>query len=418
MSYKLNPKIHNKLSKTLEYAYQNSKFYNRPEFKDVMEHDLSGFENLPLTSKNDLSEFNDDFLCVDSKKIKEFVTTSGTIGEPVTFYLTENDLQRLSLNEKQSMQIAGCTSDDIFQLLTTVDKRFMAGLAYVLGVRELGAGMVRVGPGSPFLQWDSIKRFEPTVLIAIPSFIVALLEYAKNNEIEYKNSSVKKIICIGEPIRKNDFSLNEIGKRIQEDWQVELFSTYASTEMGAAFTECSSHNGGHLQDDLLFLEVLNEEGDQVASGESGEVVITTLGVEGMPLIRFQTGDICTAHYDKCSCGRTSMRLGPVLGRKEQMIKSKGTTIFPQSIVNVLNTFSQVEHFIINVNKNQFEQDEVTILLSNKLEENQYFTKQFSEKIKSVLRFKPNLKFIPEQEILQIKFQENKRKPTIFIDSRN
>jgi phenylacetate-CoA ligase len=363
------------LLRTLEYAYQNSRFYSNEKYKTVFENKLEGFEGLPFTTKEDLSQFNDDFLCTPLGEVKEYVTTSGTIGEPVTFFLTEKDLGRLEENEKQSMITAGCSENDVFQLMTTVDKRFMAGLAYILGVRKLGAGMVRVGPGTPFLQWDSIQRFKPTVLIAIPSFIHNLIEYAKQNGIDYKNSSVKKIICIGEPIRQDDFSLNQIGNKIISDWEVELISTYASTEMGAAFTECSSHNGGHLQEDLIYLEVVDESGKIVESGQSGEVVVTTLGVEGMPL------------------------LGPVLGRKEQMIKSKGTTIFPQSIINVMNNFPETKNFVIQVEKNDLEQDLVSILLNNKLENQKEVLKKLDEKLSS------------------IKFQENKRKPTIFMDLR-
>jgi phenylacetate-CoA ligase len=399
-TYKSDTNCTSNLLRTLEYAYQNSRFYGTEQYKTVLENKLEGFEDLPFTTKKDLSQFNDDFLCTSIDEVKEYVTTSGTIGEPVTFFLTEKDLRRLEENEKQSMITAGCSENDVFQLMTTVDKRFMAGLAYILGVRKLGAGMVRVGPGTPFLQWDSIQRFKPTVLIAIPSFIHTLIEYAKQNEIDYKNSSVKKIICIGEPIRQDDFSLNQIGNKIISDWEVELISTYASTEMGAAFTECSSHNGGHLQEDLIYLEVVDETGKLVKSGESGEVVVTTLDVEGMPLIRFKTGDICTVHFEKCSCGNSSTRLGPVLGRKEQMIKSKGTTIFPQSIINV-----------------DLEQDLVSILLNDKLEAQKQILKKLDEKLSSVLRFKPNLVFLREEEIKQIKFQENKRKPTIFMDLR-
>lgn len=417
MTYKDNSSIGAKLLESIKYASENSSFYRKEKYKDVVENQLKGFENLPFTTKKDLSKANLDFLCVEKAKIKEYVTTSGTIGEPVTFFLTENDLVRLELNEANSMKNAGCSGEDVFQLLTTVDKRFMAGLAYILGVRRLGAGMVRVGPGSPFLQWDSIKRFEPTVLIAIPSFIVALIEYAKKNNIEFKNSSVKKIICIGEPIRKDDFSLNEISSKILEEWDVDLYSTYASTEMGAAFTECSFHCGGHLQEDLIYLEVIDDKGNQVQSGEKGEVVITTIGVEGMPLIRFKTGDICTYHNEPCSCGNSSPRLGPVLGRKEQMIKSKGTTIFPQSIINVINTFEGIKHFIIRVEKNTLGQDKIAIVLDDKLENDILFQKRFLERVSSVLRFRPELNFKAETEILKIKFQESKRKPTVFVDLR-
>ena len=101
--------------------------------------------------------------------------------------------------------------------------------------------------------------------------------------------------------------MNELSKRILDKWDVELYSTYASTEMGSAFTECTHQKGGHLHPDLLILEVLDENDQQVASGEKGEVVITTLGVEGMPLIRYRTGDICRVYFEACDCGRNTNR---------------------------------------------------------------------------------------------------------------
>ncbi|MEZ4981869.1 MAG: hypothetical protein R2769_09845 [Saprospiraceae bacterium] len=104
-----------------------------------------------------------------------------------------------------------------------------------------------------------------------------------------------------------------------------MYSTYASTEMGTSFTECIEGNGGHHHPELLIVELLDDNNEPVHPGEIGEIVITTLGMEAMPLIRFKTGDLCRAYYEPCKCGRTTMRLGPILARKQQMIKLKRTT---------------------------------------------------------------------------------------------
>src|SRR5690606_17930369 len=253
-------------------------------------------------------------------------------------------------------------------------------LAYWMGARQLGAGMVRVGPGAPFLQWESIQRFGSTVLIAIPSFIPRLLEFAEENGIDYRSSTVKSILCIGEPIRNPDFTYNELGRRITSKWDVKLYSTYASTEMGAAFTECPEGKGGHLNPDLLILEVVDEEGNQVKDGELGEVVVTTLGVEGMPLLRYKTGDLCHVHYGVCGCGSDTPRLGPVVGRKQQMIKFKGTTVFPPAIFDVLDMVKEIELYQVEVSANEFGNDEITILLGASLN-----TEYFIEKLNSLFR---------------------------------
>ncbi len=121
-------------------------------------------------------------MCVPQSKIIEYTATSGTLGSPVTIALTENDLQRLALNEYGSFLCADGQPDDIFQLMLTLDRQFMAGMAYYSGIRKLGAGIIRVGPGVPSLQWENIFRLRPTAIVAVPSFIVKLIQYAAEHQ--------------------------------------------------------------------------------------------------------------------------------------------------------------------------------------------------------------------------------------------
>jgi phenylacetate-CoA ligase len=406
-----------KLQELLQYVAEKSNFYKKVFIENAIDirqiKTAEGLSVLPFTTKDDLALYNDDFLCVPKTKIADFVTTSGTMSDPVAFYLTEADVDRLASNEAESFRCAGGSEQDIYQLMTTIDRRFMAGLAYWMGARKMGAGMIRVGPGAPFLQWESIQRFSPTVLIAIPSFIPRLIDYAEAHGIDYKSSTVKSIICIGEPIRNADFSLNELGKRITSQWDVKLYSTYASTEMGAAFTECGQSQGGHLNPDLLILEVVDEAGQAVGDGAMGEVVITTLGVEGMPLLRYKTGDLCHVYYEPCACGRNSTRLGPVVGRKQQMIKFKGTTIFPPALFDVLDMVKEIEIYQVVVSKNEFGNDEITILLSLQLN-TATFREMLHSLFKSKLRVTPALQFITAEELTFRINKQEKRKPEKLI----
>lgn len=408
---------HQKLKSLITYVSTNSTYYKRLFSKHKINvtaiNTVTDLTKIPFTTKDDLANYNDEFLCVDKKQVADFVTTSGTISDPVTFYLTKNDIDRLGNNEAAALNCAGGTSDDIYQLMTTLDKRFMAGLAYYLGVSKLDAGAVRVGPGAPYLQWESIRRFSPTVLIAIPSFIPKLIEYAKENSIDFKSSSVQSIICIGEPIRNADFTPNELGKRILSQWNVKLYSTYASTEMGAAFTECNEGIGGHLNSNILILEVVDEKGKHVANGELGEVVVTTLGVEGMPLLRYKTGDLCHVYYEPCKCGRTTPRLGPVIGRKQQMIKFKGTTIFPTAIFDVLDMMSEITIYQVEVSKDEFGNDLISILLPKEIE-NPDFQHKITSLFKSKLRVTPQYRFIETSVLTSQVFKEEKRKPEKLI----
>jgi phenylacetate-CoA ligase len=401
----------------LSYVSAHSPYYQRVFREQNIDIDsilvAGDLDKLPFTTKDDLAAANDDFLCVPKSRVADFVTTSGTLSDPVAFYLTDADIERLATNEAASFRCAGGSESDIYQLMTTIDRRFMAGLAYWMGVRKMGAGMIRVGPGAPFLQWESIQRFSPTVIIAIPSFIPRLIDYAVANGIDFQSSTIRSVICIGEPVRNPDFSLNELGKRITSQWDVKLYSTYASTEMGAAFTECSEGRGGHLNPDLLILEVVDEAGAAVGDGELGEVVITTLGVEGMPLIRYKTGDLCHVYYSACACGRTSPRLGPVVGRKQQMIKFKGTTIFPPALFDVLDSVKEIELYQVVVSKNEYGNDEITVLLPMNLQ-TAVFKEMMHSLFKSRLRVSPALDFVTAEELTFRIYKQEKRKPEKLI----
>ncbi len=406
-----------KLEELVDYVNKNSAFYQRLFRENSIDpaqiKTLEDLQKLPFTTKDDLTHHNEKFLCVPKNKVSDFITTSGTIGDPITFYLTTKDLDRLAYNEAISLQCAGGDDNEIYQLMTTIDKRFMAGLAYFLGAQRLNAGIVRVGPGAAFLQWDSIKRCSPTTLIAIPSFIPKLIKYAINNDIDYKNSSVRSIVCIGEPLRDAHFQLNELGKRITSHWDVKLFSTYASTEMSAAFTECEYGIGGHHHPELLILEVVDNNGNPVGDGEQGEVVVSTLGVEGMPMLRYKTGDLCHVHYSRCACGRNTARLGPIVGRKQQMLKFKGTTIYPPAIFNVMDAVEEIDLYQVEISKNEFGYDDISIFIS---EENKtdILIPKLVDIFKSKLRVTPTFKFIPKQDLANKIFDQNKRKPDKLI----
>ncbi len=344
------------------------------------------------------------------------MTTSGTLGEPVTFAMTDKDLDRLAYNEYISFSCANTTENDIFQLMVTLDKRFMAGMAYFLGLRKLGAGIIRLGPGMQELQFESIMKFSPTGLITVPSFIPKLIDFALGKGIDLNSTSIEKAVCIGEPIRNTDFTLNTLGRKIQEKWDIKLYSTYASTEMGTAFTECEAGLGGHHHPEMIIVEFLDDNNRHVQEDEAGEVTISTLGVEGMPLLRFKTGDICFHHPEKCSCGRNTMRLGPVIGRKQQMIKLKGTTLYPPAIFDVLNEIDWIENYIIEVNTGKLGTDELTIKVGCQ-EEYNTSEKRIKDHFRAKLRVAPEIEFFKPSDILRQQLPENTRKPINFIDHR-
>jgi len=416
----INLQQNRQLTELLAYLSVNSPFYrdlfskNQTDISSITSVDQMHL--LPVTVKDDLQSRNMDFLCVPSGEIVEYCSTSGTLGHPVTIALTEKDLQRLTQNEYLSFKCAGATEKDIFLLMLTLDRQFMAGIAYFLGARQLGAGIIRGGPGNVAMHLDTIQRLKPTVLVAVPSFVNGMIVYAKANRIDLNQTSVKKIICIGENIREETLVPNALGSRILENWNVSIHSTYASTEQQTAFTECEYGCGGHHQPGLLIFEVLDENNRQVLPGEYGELTITTPGVEGMPLLRYKTGDICTYFTEPCQCGRHSFRISPIAGRKQQLVKYKGTTLYPQTIFNALNAIPEIAEYVVRVKSNELGLDDLEIILALSARST-VSDQQIRQTLQSKLRIVPNISYLPAADIQQMQNQPGKRKLSRFIDER-
>ncbi|MBQ9138397.1 MAG: AMP-binding protein [Alistipes sp.] len=411
-----------RLKETLEYLATHSAFYKRMFAQHGIDisaiNTLENLQSIPTTTKQDLQNYNNDFLCVDPLEVIDYVTTSGTLGEPVTFALTEGDLQRLAYNEASSFTMAGCTREDVMQLMTTIDRRFMAGLAYFLGARELGCGVVRVGNGIPELQWDTVRRVKSTACMVVPSFLTKMIEFAEKNGIDYNHSNLKRAVCIGEALRTPEGELTTLGKKINEKWpELELFSTYASTEMQTSFTECSMHQGGHIPSDLIIVELLDENNQPVPDGTPGEVTITTIGVEAMPLLRFKTGDICIRMSEPCKCGRNSPRLSSVIGRKGQMIKFKGTTIYPPILFDILDNIPDVENYIVEVFTNSLGTDQIQIRIGSN-NHSEAFVKKIKDIFRSRVRVAPDIKFESVELIARLQMPPMSRKVVKFFDLRH
>jgi len=409
-----------KLQELLQYLDANSSFYKKL-FKEnnirISEiQTLEDLQKIPTTSKNDIQQNNDDFFCVPQNQIVDYSTTSGTLGDPVTFGLSDSDLERLAYNEAISFACAGIQKGDVVQMITTIDKRFMAGLAYFLGLRKMGASVIRMGPGIPELQWDSIFRYKPKYLITVPSFLLKMIDYAEKHGIDYKNSSVYGAVCIGESIKNQDFTDNILSQKIKEKWNLQLFSTYASTEMSTAFTECEFQIGGHQHPELIITEILDENENPVKDGESGELTITTLGVEALPLLRFKTGDLVKAHYEPCECGRNTMRLGPVVGRKQQMIKYKGTTLYPPAMNDILNDFNGILCYQIVIQSNEIGLDEIIIKLSTERQD-ESFEGEVRDHFRAKLRVSPKIEIVDFDILSKAVFNPNSRKLINFVDLR-
>jgi len=394
---------------TFRYAKEHSPFY-RKRFRGVNATPQLG--EVPTVDKIVLSERNLDFLCVPRERVVEIVTTSGTTGQPLLWMLTEADAQRLALNEKNSFECAGLTTRDTVLVAVALDRCFIAGLAYTTGLRELGCASVRTGPSSATLILETIRRVQPTAIIAVPSFLRHVADKARDAGFDLKNSPVKKAVCIGEPIRDSAFALNASGRAIEESWGAKVFSTYGVTELANSLCECEAGMGGHLHDHQLHVEILDDAGNAVSDGEIGEVVATTFGVEAMPLIRFRTGDCAAIFREPCACGRTTPRLGPIQGRKNQKLKYRGASLFPGMLQVVLEETAGVESFVIVARKESVLSDSVEVLVHGSAT-----VEALREALQARAKIAPQIRHATRAEIEALQMPPAARKRRTFVDLR-
>jgi len=337
--------------------------YYRDLFSNISHEDintLDDFHQLPLTNKTTLSENTAQFISVNSSQIVETVITSGSTGIPLVLPLTSNDLERIAFNEALSFHSTGISDSDTAHIMVNLDRLYIAGMAYYRGLVLLGTNTMRTGVLPVEIQKYYLETLPPSVIVALPSHLRKLSQELAKLGFDSSKSSVNKVICIGESLKTPDMKPNATAKALQEFWGANLFSTYSSTELAVSFCECTQSHGGHAHPELVYTEIVDEHGKPVPDGTPGELVATPLGVEGVPLVRYQTGDITYKIPGTCSCGRNSMRIGPILGRKAQLIKIQGTTIYPLTLTDALDELDMIQDYLIILENDSSLSDRVVI----------------------------------------------------------
>lgn len=403
-----------RLRQHLGYCLDNSPFYRRllkgckADLENITLGELS---KIPFTKKTDIEQHNNDFLSVPFSEIVDIVMSSGTTGKPTRIMYTEYDLKRLAYNEEQSFKSFGITANDTVLLTCTMDRCFVAGLAYFLGIRAIGAAAVRSGLNTLESHAEIIKRTNPTVIVGVPTFLKKLGQCITEKRIEHQ---IKKLVCIGEPLRDENLKFLKLGRDLEEIWQAKAYSTYSSSEIITTFCECTTQQGGHLHPDLAVVEIMDENGQVLPLGSTGEVVVTPLAVEGMPFIRFKTGDVSFLVDKPCACGRNSLRLGPILGRKKQMMKIRGTTLYPQAVYSALEDSGLSEYYIIVTSESDLSDNlEVHTAVSDK----SLTVEIIEKKLQACLRVRLKVVIESEEDIRRQVYDSKFRKPIRFIDKR-
>ena len=351
------------LNEQIDYCRRKSPFYRQALDKFPRRRfRLEDLQEFPFTSKHDLHQRNDDFIAASRQEIADIVFTSGTTGKPCKIAYTVSDLQRLAYSDATGFRATGMTPDDIALITCTLDRCFIAGLAYSMGTVKLGGAIIRNGLNTLESHADIIQNNLVTAIVGVPSFLVKLGQFLVDNKIDISN--IKHILCIGEPLYNRDMSRTPLAQKLEAFWPGCVYSTYASSEMVTSFTECSQRHGGHPAADLCVVEIVDENGNPVPPGEVGEVVVTPLQVEGMPLIRFRTGDLSFLIPEPCPCGRNNLRLGPIFARKAQMLKIKGTSLYPANFFDVLDQIEGVDNYYMEVSGTALS-DEIDLYVSFK-----------------------------------------------------
>lgn len=315
---------------------RNAAFYN-DRFKDLgvtpdSIKSLDDIRNLPLTTKDDLrSGKPDDFLAVPHEQVVRLHASSGTTGAPTAVYHTQQDLDNWTNLVARSLFMAGMTKSDVFQNMVGYGL-FTGGLGLHYGAEKLGATVIPAGVGNTRRQINLIKQFKTTALHIIPSYALKLIDTLQGHGVDPRELNLRMAVIGAEP------HTEATRKRIEDAFGIMAVNCYGLSEMngpGVAF-ECEHRTGLHLWEDNYILEILDPSTlEPVQDGEVGEIVLTTLCRQAMPLIRYRTRDLARVITGDCPCGRTHRRLSRIVGRADDMLILKGVNIFPMQVERVL-----------------------------------------------------------------------------------
>ena len=300
---------------------------------------LDDIRRLPMTTKEDLREhYPFGLACVPLKDCTRLHSSSGTTGNPTVVLHTERDLEEWAQAVARCLWMVGSRPDDVFQNSAGYGM-FTAGLGFQYGAERLGMLTVPAAAGNTKRQIKFIHDFGTTVLHAIPSYASRIYEVMKAEGVDPRKDTQLRILCIGaEPHSE------EQRQRIEDQLGVKAYNSYGISEMmgpGVAF-ECPEQNGLHIWEDYFIVEIIDPVTlEPVPDGELGELVLTTIDREAMPLLRYRTRDLTRLLPGTCPCGRTHRRIARLQGRSDDMIILKGVNIFPIQIEKILLKFEPV-----------------------------------------------------------------------------
>ncbi|MDP1551554.1 MAG: phenylacetate--CoA ligase [Methanobacteriaceae archaeon] len=367
----------NLLKKVVERAYENVPYYknlfDNLKLKPDDIKSLKDIEKLPFTTKSDLRDaYPFGMFAVPEEEIIEVHTSSGTTGKPTVSGYTIKDLKIWGEVMGRALTMAGAGKKDKIQNCYGYGL-FTGGLGVHYGTQTIGATVIPISAGNTQRQIEIMEDFKTSIITCTPSYALYLSEVLEKNDVDIKNLNLKAGVFGAE------MWTEEMRKTIEERLNISALNIYGLTEIigpGVA-QECEEKNGLHIFEDHFYPEIIDPNTKEtLGEGERGELVLTTLTRDGMPIIRFRTKDITALRKEKCGCGRTIVRMDRITGRTDDMLKIRGVIVFPSQIERALLKIEglQPQYQIIVTRPGHLDELEVQVEASSNL---------FSDEVKHV-----------------------------------
>jgi len=408
-----------RLKKILIRAYHNLPYYRKKlEERKINPYDiksLSCLSHLPFTTKEDLRQaYPFGAIAEPLRNVVRVHSSSGTTGTATVVGYTKKDIESWAELAARALSSYGVDEEDIIQVSFGYGL-FTGGLGIHYGAEKLGATVVPASAGNTLRQIQIMKDLKITVLACTPSYALYLAEVARENNINWKESSLRIGVFGAEPWSE------EMREDIEKKLPIRAFDIYGLSEVigpGVAF-ECEEREGLHISEDHFLAEIIDPQtGRVLPPGEEGELVFTTLTKEGTPIVRYRTGDISSLNYEPCSCGRTLIRMKRVFSRTDDMLIIRGVNVYPSQIESIVLSFDGVEPYyqIVLTRENFLDQIEIQVevtpqFFSDQIKVLEGLKKQIEEKLKTELNLSCEVKLLEPKSIAR---SEGKSKRVIDL----
>lgn len=394
-----------RLVKIVKHTYDNVPFYRqRMDEAGVKPEDIKSIDDivkLPFTTKKDLRDtYPDGLFAVPRKEIVRLHASSGTTGKPIVAGYTQHDVDNWAEGVARCLTAFGATAEDTVQVSYGYGL-FTGGLGAHDGATKLGATVLPTSSGNTAKQIMLMQDIGCTGLCCTPSYALFLAE-------EIEKLGVRDNIKLRWGAFGAEPWTDAMRKELEDKLGIKAHDIYGLTEISGPGVggDCECQDGIHIWEDMFYPEIINPEtGEQLAPGEEGELVFTTLDKWGMPMIRYRTRDLTHLIYDKCKCGRTAVRMGKILGRSDDMLIIRGVNVFPSQVESVLleipefqgqyfitvDRVDNVDTFDIDVElRPEYYSDDVNVILNYK--------KMLRDRLVSVIGIKPSIHIVEPNSI--------------------